>query len=369
MLEGDMAVDTPDALQEEPAPLIPLTTVMWEHVLQRLTNNEKHIARQDAELAALRLENSTLKRGEPKVADPAPFKGDRKELPTFLSMCDLNFAGNPSRFRTEQDKIIYAGSRLEGPAFAWFQPKLTKLRNGEPTPSELTSFKTFAKALNTLYGDPDREATAEREIYSLRQTGSVADYASKFEAKSQYLTWNDSGFRAQFYRNLKDEVKDEIARGDKPESFADLRTLAIRLDARLYERRLERGNPSMSKAPLARVTTPTGPQPMPDHAPTQAPKMTTAPTTRPGQPAGGLRVPSHTPDGTYPMELGARSWHLTDAEKQRRRDLGLCGYCGEGGHFRQQCPARPPPRAERRNMMTVELTQPETPAENTGTQE
>jgi len=343
---------------------------MWEHVLRRLTDNERHIARQDTELAALRLENSTLKRGEPKVADPAPFKGDRKELPTFLSMCDLNFAGNPSRFRTEQDKIIYAGSRLEGPAFAWLQPKLTKLRNGEqPIPTELTSFKAFAKALNTLYGDPDREATAEREIYGLRQTGSVADYASKFEAKSQYLTWNDSGLRAQFYRNLKDEVKDEIARGDKPDSFADLRTLAIRLDNRLYERRLDRTNPSTSKAPFTKTAPPTGPQPMPNRTYTPAPNVAAAPTTQPGQPTGGLRVPSHTPDGTYPMELGSRGWQLTETEKQRRRELELCGYCGEGGHYRQHCPARPPPRTERRNMMTVELAKPEAPAENTNTQE
>src|SRR5256714_15672536 len=42
---------------------------------------------------------------EPKCADPEPFKGDKKELTTFLVKCRLKFEGEPSRFSKEDAKI------------------------------------------------------------------------------------------------------------------------------------------------------------------------------------------------------------------------------------------------------------------------
>jgi hypothetical protein len=45
----------------------------------------------------------------------------------------------------------------------------------------------------------------------LNQTGSAAEYAAKFESKKQYMHWNDEALRDQFYLNLKEELKDEIA--------------------------------------------------------------------------------------------------------------------------------------------------------------
>ena len=63
-------------------------------------------------------------------------------------------------------------------------------------------------------------------------------------------------------------------------------------------------------------------------------------------------------------------WQLTDLEKQRRRNLGLCGYCGESGHSTFRCPVapasrsrpqpassnRPPPRFARQAVMTFEVS-------------
>lgn len=42
-------------------------------------------------------------------------------------------------------------------------------------------------------------------------------------------------------------------------------------------------------------------------------------------------------DGSRP-----RFKKLTDDEKQRRRKLGLCLYCGTAGHLANTCPTRPP---------------------------
>jgi len=54
------------------------------------------------------------------------------------------------------------------------------------------------------------------------------------------LEWNDEAVAAQFYRGLKEQVKDEIARGDRPTSTREMYELAIRIDIRIYKRQLER---------------------------------------------------------------------------------------------------------------------------------
>jgi hypothetical protein len=55
---------------------------------------------------------------EPKIADAPNFDGGRKELLPFLTKCRLKFAGQPSQFKTERSKVLYAGARLTGPAFS-----------------------------------------------------------------------------------------------------------------------------------------------------------------------------------------------------------------------------------------------------------
>ena len=48
-------------------------------------------------------------------------------------------------------------------------------------------------------------------MQSLRQTGSAADYASKFQQLAEQTQWEAFPLVAQFYKGLKDRVKDDIA--------------------------------------------------------------------------------------------------------------------------------------------------------------
>src|SRR5271169_2419745 len=308
----------------------------------------------------------------PKSLTSPMFSGERKELLLFLTKCQIKFDGQPSRLPNERSKILYAGSCLEGPAFSWFQRLIFQYPVGseESAPPELTSFKAFTGALTTIYGDPNLEATAVREIRRLHQTGSVAEYAAKFESKKQYMHWNDEALRDQFYFNLKEELKDEIAPVGKPQTYLDLKNLAIRLDARLFERRLEHSNATTRPPPAKPALRPfawsiPSASPAPAPAPTSAPPLTSAPKTS-ASPSGAPRAPSQAADGTTPMELDASGfWHLTEAEKARRRTLRLCHYCGEGGHTIANCPVtppsrrRPPPNSNRQAFMTFEVSEPE----------
>jgi hypothetical protein len=263
-------------------PVINVTLGMWNHLLNRLSSlealleirsntHEQALETLDSNLKALKSRHNALEREyydqavlphknshqqEPKIPDPPLFSGEQKDLLPFLTKCQIKFDGQPSRFPDEKAKILYAGSRLEGMAFSWFQPLFsTSSDTTKPTPPELASFKAFSDALTVIYGDPNLEATAVREIRLLHQTGSAAEYAAKFESKKQYMNWNDEALRDQFYVNLKDEIKDEIAPVGKPKTYLDMKNLAIRLDSRLFERRLERSAATTRPKPASRPFT------------------------------------------------------------------------------------------------------------------
>ena len=298
---------------------------------------------------------------EPKIPDPPLYNGDRKELLIWLMKCQMKFEGQPSKFKDLRTKMIYVGTCLDGPAFAWFQPMMEKWPLGTPAtedsiPTAFKSWDDFKKAITIVFGDPNLSATAERELRSLHQLKSVAEYAAQFEAKRQYLAWNDAAFRDQFYLGLKEEVKDQIAPIGKPADLAGLKELAIRLDARLFERRLEQRGPSSSNqykitaaATPRSYPAPAAAVPPPGGSPTWAPVA----TPRPG--------PTVSADGTIPMELDASGvYRLPVKEKQRRRQLGLCDYCAANNHLWRNCPVRPqfcnPPRGQ--GVMSFEFSAP-----------
>ena len=247
---------------------------------------------------------------------PPEFDGkDKSFCSTFLSHLRLYISGNPALFPDERSKIVFAASYLRGSAFTWFEPHLQREDD-----SLLRSFNFFANELQRNLGDPDQERTVTRQLQALTQTASAASYSTSFFRLSSYLDWNDEALRAQFYTGLKPEVKDALALSNQdPETVQDLSQLAIRLDNRIHERKIDsRRGPSR-------------PQP-------QASTF-----TRPPQ-----RTFERKSNGPAPMDLDGtkvkKFQPLTDQEKKRRRDNNLCLYCGAAGHKVSECPSRTPPR-------------------------
>jgi len=226
---------------------ITITLRMWNHLINRFSVFETRSNNYERALEALNFNHNMLKNRyntleheyyeravlthrsnyqEPKIPDPLMFSSKHKELLSFLTKCQIKFNRQPSHFPNERSKILYASSHLEAPAFSWFQPLISQYPAGseESAPLKLASFKEFTKALTTIYGDPSLETTAVREICHLHQTGSVAEYAAKFESKKQYMYWNDEALHNQFYLSLKEELKDKIAPSASTERTLNSRT-------------------------------------------------------------------------------------------------------------------------------------------------
>ncbi|OAQ63783.1 pol protein [Purpureocillium lilacinum] len=146
-------------------------------------------------------------------------------------------------------QILCISNLLTGKAFEWWEPTLRDYLDNErdsdrdeETNIIFQSYDNFEHALRTAFGDPDEAKTATRQLKNLRQTGSATHYNREFRVLSSKLDLGDNALMEYFYDGLKEDVKDDLSKLDKPERFDEYVEMAIKIDNRNYQRRLERGN-------------------------------------------------------------------------------------------------------------------------------
>jgi len=79
---------------------------------------------------------------------------------------------------------------------------------GKPTQKIFLGMAGFRQQVSSVFGDIDPERTAERHIQNLKQQGLASAYTANFQQCAGQTDWNDEALTAQYYKGLKDEVKD-----------------------------------------------------------------------------------------------------------------------------------------------------------------
>ena len=189
-----------------------------------------------------------------KLATLTIFTGNCKKLDTFLLQLTLYFKFNQSSFATDANRVQYAAYYLQGEVEEWFRPYIQEYVDNKDNPSQaeestrrmFASFNRFKSEIRMVFGDIDRERTAERDLIKLRQTKSTADYTAHFTRLSAATNWEDAALTAMYYIGLKDVMKDKITRGDQPDNLRAMTIMAIRIDNRLYEQCKEKGQTTYS---------------------------------------------------------------------------------------------------------------------------
>ncbi|KAJ6138759.1 Retrotransposon polyprotein [Penicillium samsonianum] len=128
----------------------------------------------------------------------------------------------------------------------WFEPYIRDYYEKEPsewlttTTEVFGGYYNFRKHLKRTFGDIDAARTAERKLQKIRQQTSASVYASEFQQIISYLDLPDRAYIPYFEAGLKPDVKDELARIDRPDTLDKLIKIAVKIDNRINERKYER---------------------------------------------------------------------------------------------------------------------------------
>jgi ribosomal protein L32 len=199
------------------------------------------------------------------------------------------------------------GTNLSGNALTWYR-NIRLEHETSPNPGLATSEAFFRMILYT-FDDPNSVNNSRDQLSRIKQgRESCLAYSTRFRNIAIETGYNEVAKVALFRNGLNDSLKDALANiQSTPEHFEEFAKLAITLDNRQYQRRVEYRK-------VHEVST-AGPQPM------QLDTIT-------------------TPGLSLKKEL-----------KEYRMKNGLCLYCGERGHLLKECGKRPKngePRQEKR---------------------
>ena len=264
--------------------------------------------------------------GSKLVAEPDHYHGDRRKFSSFVSQLQLNFLNRRSELNTDEKRVIFAASYLRGSPQEWFRPYLTDHMNNmgnlagrRAETASMFLWTGFYNSLQRMYGDSDERRTAERKMEGLRQTSSVAAYATLFQQYRPQLGWNDEALLSQFRLGLKSEIKDMLyLMPNVPNDMTRYIDLCIKLDQRVIERRWEKGGKAHHPG-----------------ANTQR-KRYNPRGQDPDEMDWEFSATRGRPRGAPQSNRGP----LTPAQRKERMDKNLCLYCGKPGHRAKECRAK-----------------------------
>ncbi|KAF7661785.1 hypothetical protein LDENG_00254450 [Lucifuga dentata] len=243
---------------------------------------------------------------EPRVGTPERYAGEPEGCNPFLINCSILFALQPLTFSNEEAKVAYAISHLTGRARMWGTAEWDRHT------SACSSFQAFSAELRKVFGMGISSYDSAQSLLKMHHGDqTVTDYAIDFRIRARQSEWNMAALCDAYLNGLADYVKDELVSHDLPTTLDGLIDLTTRIDLRIQARRREKSQRSARRQSpqhhrrILTVINPSGPD------------------------------SSGRPE---PMQLGRTS--LAPEERERRRQLNLCLYCGQAGHFVSRCPVK-----------------------------
>ncbi|POS84717.1 hypothetical protein EPUL_004858, partial [Erysiphe pulchra] len=118
----------------------------------------------------------------PNVSLPEKFDGTRSKFDTFTINLQLQFRSDPQAFKSEESRIIYAGTYLTGNAYIWFKPHINS-STGE------VSFVIYTSSIESLGAAFDDLDAYEREFDILKQDSSCAAFYAQIASIFSRLDW------------------------------------------------------------------------------------------------------------------------------------------------------------------------------------
>src|SRR4029077_8556203 len=245
---------------------------------------------------------------------PTPFAGASEDLDRFKAECGIYFHVRAAEFPNTLSQILFVLSYMKGgTAGAWAtQRTIALLTAGSPA----LTMDEFNTELDTMFQDPNREATARQKLATLRQgNDSVDKIIQEFEILGPASRLGDVGLVDRFEQEINSRLRESIYRlGPMPANWTEWKREATLLDNQWRRFQATQPRPAPVRPPLPPTRPPLAAAP-PQARPAPPPPPPPAPApTRPHRPPPPLQPqPQPCPLQPAPQQGQAHNpWTLTD---------------------------------------------------------
>jgi Retrotransposon gag protein len=323
---------------------IPMKAASQEEAISHLYMMVEDLKKTNIGLRAELERNKELNNQKPpkesKPVLPERFDGKPKNLHRFMNQMELAFRLAPSRFELDSTKIATIGTLLTDVALDWFS-RFLETPLDESSQLMLNDYDAFKQSFENRFGDPNEVYHAETIILKIKQgSRSVSGYSTEFQVTAQKTNWDDASLLRHYRRGLNQPIKNQMLSMPRPRDLEECIRFSIDAELRLNEiaqESIESNSDYVRRfqKPYRNVLPPSTSFPR-NHTPIRNDyyRQTPPQNMRPHQ------IPISRSD---PMEIDASQLGgLPRSERNRRRSLGLCGYCGNPEHHISSCPIKPP---------------------------
>lgn len=236
------------------------------------------------------------------VSLPERFGGKSEKMRTFIVQCELFMRIQPAAFPTDRSKVSFVLSLLKASAARWARPII---EHNDPI---MDNYQNFMDNFRDHFRDP---VPAIYRITKLKQGNQgIRLYIDKFKLLAAEVDWSEACLISMFREGLDPKIKEELRMQGVPQKLDQLYQRCIYIETFLGEIQWFFGQPK-------------------------------EPSSRSRYTACSLPTAAGTEsEEEEPTPRGARRRSATAEERQRRRDLALCFYCGESGHMVRTFPAK-----------------------------
>ena len=279
-------------------------------------------------------------------SDVPAFDGKAQHLESFLFNVSTRMDAQKASLPADSDRVNFFATFLgNGPGFQWFM----SLRQTKD--ATLLNFDRFVEAFKRHFADPNLKDRMREALDSHKQSGPVAKYAARFRKIASYLDLFTESKTDKFLRGLKPEIRALYRTKDLPATLNGIIEECIAYDGRI--RRIDNLDQHDAK-PITRASAPSSSSSSPifEYPQTHTSTSTSTSTST----FDTVSLPTDTPmqiDAARIQAMLTEHGKLTPEEKQRRKDQGLCFYCGLGPHITENCPIAPEPVRARSKALRI----------------
>ena len=203
-------------------------------------------------------EFNSKKRENIKLNTSKKFHENKTKMNVFIIQCYLYVHLNNEHFKNKSVTIFMINYFRES-AFNWIRSHLKKIINIKIENQEskakkmFVNMSNFVKNLRKMFENVDAKRIVERQLYQLRQIESTFAYVAMFQSIAVNIQWDDYSQTSQFYQKLKKKIKNNIIREEKSIFLRIMIEIAVKIDNRLYERRMKKTSKKIVYAKTTKV--------------------------------------------------------------------------------------------------------------------